>query len=288
MADAGALTAGPPRGRQAAATSAVPPTSWRVESSDTCLMFARGRGANAFSGTTSFRIGSSHAQPTWTLALPRDGGNVFVTNGHPVAVSGRGVLLSPQCPHRLGMDGAHVVMNLEAWMAPRAGSGELRVLERGTTLRLLTALDLEQGINLDAAVTELRTLIGGTGPAESRLGVALDNLAEVDRLDLVAADVGLTPARLRVVARSEVGVSLRQLRLWSRLMRAMEWLPGASTALAGTLAGFADQPHFTRAARRMLGWTPGQLRSGIARVAESGNVRRWREMSPCTAALSTA
>jgi AraC-like DNA-binding protein len=233
-------------------------------------------------------MGASHAQPTWTLALPRDGGKIFVRNGRPVAVPGRGVLLPPQCPHRLGMDGAHVVMNLEAWMAPRARSGELRVLEQGTTLRLLKALDLEQGINLDAAVTELGTLVGGIGPVDSRLGVAMDNLAEIDRLDLVAADVGLTPGRLRVVVRSRVGVPLRQLRLWSRLVRAMAWLPEASTGFAGTLAGFADQPHFTRAARRMLGRTPGQLRSGIARVAESGNLSPPREVYPSAAALSTA
>ena len=179
-------------------------------------------------------------------------------------------------------------MNLDAWMAPRPGNGELRVLERGTTQRLLKALDLGQGINLGAAVTELSPLVGGTGPTDSRLRFALDNLAEMDRLDLLAADVGLTPGRLRVVVRSEVGVPLRQLRLWSRLVRAMAWLPEASTALAGTLAGFADQPHFTRAARRMLGWTPGQLRSGIARVADCGNISSRREVHPSAAALALA
>jgi len=202
-------------------------------------------------------------------------------------VPGRGVLLPPLCPHRLGMDGAHVVMSLEAWMAPRAASGQLRVLEQKTTRRLLKAFDLEQGINLDAAATELSPLVGGIGPADPRLGAALENLAEIDRLDLLAADVGLTPARLRREVRSKVGVALSQLRLWSRLMRAMAWLPQASTALAGTLAGFADKPHFTCVTRRMSGRTPGELRSGIVRAAESDNRLPLRESRPLSAAAST-
>jgi AraC-like DNA-binding protein len=160
------------------------------------------------------------------------------------------------------MDCAHVVVNVEAWMTPRPSRAHLRVLEVRTTERLLNALDLEHGIDVDATLTELSPLVGGVR-ADPLLGGALHDLADIDRLDALAAEIGMTPARLRGEVRSQIGVPLGQLRMWSRLVIAIAWLPQVSTALAGTLAGFADQPHFTRACRRMLGRTPGDLRFGV-------------------------
>src|SRR5262249_30632581 len=157
---------------------------------------------------------ASHSQPTWTLMLPVDQSSVLVANGRTVEIRGRGVLLPPLYPNCFDMDGAHVVMNLEAWMTPRSVSRHLRVLEHRTTERLLRALDLEPGINVDAAVIELTALVGGIQTVDARLGNALEHLAEIERLDDLAADVGLTPASLRREVRSTIGVPLSQLRLW--------------------------------------------------------------------------
>ena len=73
----------------------------------------------------------------------------------------------------------------------------------------------------------------------------------------VAATVGLSPQRLRALARSQLGMPLTRWRVWSRLRRAAEALQlGHSLADAALAAGFADQAHLTRQMREMIGLTP--------------------------------
>jgi AraC-like DNA-binding protein len=64
---------------------------------------------------------------------------------------------------------------------------------------------------------------------------------------------------LQSLAHQALGVPLTQLRLWSRLARAVAWLPYRRMAEVAAAAGFADQAHLTRTARRFLGRTPGDL-----------------------------
>jgi AraC-like DNA-binding protein len=101
----------------------------------------------------------------------------------------------------------------------------------------------------------------GGGPSsglDPRLVDALRRIqASSVALSDVAVAVGLSPQRLRAMARSELGIPLTRWRIWSRLRRAAEAVQaGASVAEAAVAAGFADQAHLTRQMREMVGLTP--------------------------------
>ena len=91
--------------------------------------------------------------------------------------------------------------------------------------------------------------------------LALNTLADSDiPLPSLAATVGLSPQRLRALARQQLGMPLARWRVWSRLRRAAEALQGGqSLADAAITAGFADQAHLTRQMREMMGLTPAAL-----------------------------
>jgi AraC-like DNA-binding protein len=235
------------------------PAAWRLERNHRQVMFAEGPELIAFSETTSAALSAPHAHPAWTVLLPVDGGRVTLTTGHGTGVHRGGVLIAPQQQYRSATDGPHVALYLNAWMSSRADQSRPRVVGAAAARRLLDALDVDNGIDLNAAVAELGRLVGRIGPADARLAAVMNALPAAERLDALAVEVGVSASRLRALARDAIGVPLTQLRLWARLSRAIAWLPHAPTAGAAAMAGFADQPHLTRVARRFLGRTPGDL-----------------------------
>lgn len=79
-------------------------------------------------------------------------------------------------------------------------------------------------------------------------------------LPRLAADVGLSPQRLRALARAQLGMPLTRWRVWARLRHAAEALQaGQSLADAAATAGFSDQAHLTRQMREMMGLTPAAV-----------------------------
>lgn len=120
------------------------------------------------------------------------------------------------------------------------------------------------------AAPELRDLteddvrpLGSRRSAEldPRLVQALNALADSGiPLPSLAAKVGLSPQRLRALARQQLGMPLARWRVWTRLRRAAEALQGGeSLADAAITAGFADQAHLTRQMREMMGLTPAAV-----------------------------
>lgn len=101
----------------------------------------------------------------------------------------------------------------------------------------------------------------GSDDLDPRLVQALNTLADSEiALPHLAAEVGLSPQRLRALARQQLGMPLARWRVWTRLRRAAEALQrGQSLADAATEAGFADQAHLTRQMREMMGLTPAAL-----------------------------
>jgi AraC-like DNA-binding protein len=193
------------------------------------------------------------------LLLPVDGGTVTVASGHTVRVQKDAVLLAPQTQYRAATDGPHIAVYANAWRSARPDNMRPRTIGAAAAQRLLDVLDIESGTDLSGAAVELAPLVGQTGALDSRLAFAIEALPGADRLEALAIEVGISPSRLRALAYDNIGVPLTQLRLWSRLARAVALMPHAPTAVAATAAGFADQAHFTRTARRFLGRTPGEL-----------------------------
>jgi AraC-like DNA-binding protein len=100
-----------------------------------------------------------------------------------------------------------------------------------------------------------------SGEVDGRLLDAMRVLMD-ERIPMtaVAARVGLSPQRLRALARRELGMPLARWRIWRRLARSAEALREGRTLSEAALAGgFADQAHFTREMRRMMGLTPAEV-----------------------------
>jgi AraC-like DNA-binding protein len=100
-----------------------------------------------------------------------------------------------------------------------------------------------------------------SGELDPRLVLALNALMDQSiPLPSLAAKVGLSPQRLRALARHQLGMPLTRWRVWTRLRRAAEALQtGQSLADAAITAGFADQAHLTRQMREMMGVTPAAV-----------------------------
>jgi AraC-like DNA-binding protein len=229
--------------------------SWRLERNLRQVTFASCRALSVFSETTSASLSAPHAHPAWTLLVPVDGGSVTVIAGESVRVRDDAVLLSPQQQYRAATDGPHVAVYVNAWMAPRAERRRPLLLRAAVARRMLDALAVDNGLDLEGAIAEFDRFIGRVASLDSRLAFAIDALPDAYRLDVLAAQIGVSPSRLRALALDTIGVPLTQLRLWSRLARAVGMMPYGRTADAG----FADQSHFTRTARRFLGRTPADL-----------------------------
>jgi len=109
----------------------------------------------------------------------------------------------------------------------------------------------------DLTEAELRPA-GPSRALDPRIVTAMDAVsAPGATMPDVAARVGLSPQRLRALARAQVGMPLLRWRAWVRLRVAAEALrDGRTIADAAITGGFADQAHLTRWMREMMGLTP--------------------------------
>jgi AraC-like DNA-binding protein len=84
----------------------------------------------------------------------------------------------------------------------------------------------------------------------------------LDRGETVAATAGRTFVSERALQRrfgEHVGYGPKTLQRVLRFQRFLRAAPRVPLARAATLAGYADQPHLTREARRLAGLTPQRL-----------------------------
>lgn len=105
---------------------------------------------------------------------------------------------------------------------------------------------------------------------DARLETALEFLrtAELRGAISKAAKIsGVSEPRLRAIAQSTMGVPLSKWLTWQAVRRAAEALSnGASLASAAATAGFADQAHYTRMMRQLMGITPMMAAKAILKV----------------------
>ncbi|MQA09069.1 MAG: helix-turn-helix domain-containing protein [Pseudonocardiaceae bacterium] len=180
---------------------------------------------------------------------------------------GRGLVIPPQLAHRPAISSSYVALFVDPWRVP--GGGGLARLDRRTVDRLLAALRLDDPSgtpDLPSAREELARLLGPARAIDPRVAHVLRDLAGAHRIEDLAAEVGLSAPRLRALVRSEVGISLVHLRQWRRVGTAIANLPTFSVGAAAAVAGFADQAHFTRTTRRLVGRTPATIAGHHSRV----------------------
>ncbi|MBB3724857.1 helix-turn-helix domain-containing protein [Nonomuraea dietziae] len=224
-----------------------------------------GGGMTVFEENGPARV-ARHVHPVWKIVLPERGPAVAGR------ISGAGLLVPPQLAHTAAVSSAYTALFVDPWLLrPRQ---EMTVLDERAVRRMRAAL------GSGAALTELVTLAGPGPLLDPRVAHALDLAADLLPIDVIAAEVGLSPPRLRALVRASVGIPLVRLRQWARLRAAVTLLGLSSVASAAATAGFADQAHLARTSRALLGRTPVSLAhratpaTGLGRPAATGPGRR--------------
>jgi AraC-like DNA-binding protein len=238
--------------------------AWALERNDRRLAFVSGPGATMFAESGASGV-TAHRHPAWKVVLPL-GGRVEVRPDGGRAFAAAGVVVPPEFAHACAASSAYVALFIDPWDLP-PGPG-CRRLDASVVRRLHAALgDTGTGADLGAARAELAALVGGGRPLDPRVAHAIRESTRVDprdRIQDIAADVGLSPPRLRALVRESVGIPLVRLRRWARLRAAVAGLSAGSVAAAAATAGFADQAHLARTARGLLGRPPGSIAGSSA------------------------
>ncbi|MFB6557618.1 helix-turn-helix domain-containing protein [Streptomyces sp. NPDC056400] len=201
--------------------------------------------------------GSVHRHAAFQLVLALRGEAALVGADGRV-VRGAALLVPPMTAHRMLSAGDLLTVFVEphSALADRlrgrcgSGSGIVAVPE----LRRLDEAELGRAAALPSTGLDPR-LLAAAALLEGREGEE-----EPVPMELVAARVGLSPQRLRALARQQLGMPLARRRIWLKLRRSAEALgEGRSPAEAAAAGGFADQAHFTRRMREMIGMTPAAV-----------------------------
>lgn len=206
-----------------------------------------------------------HRHPVWKVVLPLEG--LVVWDDGTRTCSAPGLLVPPQTVHACAVTAGYVALFLAPWMLPRA-RGPVP-LDTSPVRRILTALGSQEPTEIGRQpklAAASRALLSCTGrpqaldPRVADAARAMFHHRSPTTLADLAAELGLSPSRLRTLVRDCLGVPLTALRQWARLHRVVADLPDTPIASAAIGNGFADQAHLTRTSRRMLGRTPSSLR----------------------------
>jgi AraC-like DNA-binding protein len=162
----------------------------------------------------------------------RPGGAVLVVDG-PLSAYREWVLSREDAGIRLGFDALDALMPLPD--RDRIALLEAELLVRARTTRI------------DRAVAHAQQCIAGSSGAV--------------RIDVLAADAGMTSRQLQRRFQDRVGLTPKTLSRLVRLQRAIALARsgGGTLARIAATAGFADQAHFNRQFRAIAGVTPSEF-----------------------------
>ena len=206
---------------------------------------------------------SRHVQPAWKLVVALDGELLVPVPGR-LPCAAPGLLVPPNVAHAMAATGAYRCLQVDPWVEDLFAVDRPVALPGGLSDRLGAALAAPTSDDLPAVAVEVLARLRASVPlpprpaAQPRVRAAAARAGTTGSLSELAAEVGLSPVRLRQLVGAELGVTLAHLRRWQRL-RASAALPGTTLAQRAVDAGFSDQAHFTRTARRLVGRTPGDL-----------------------------
>ncbi|MEV0298626.1 AraC family transcriptional regulator [Nocardia sp. NPDC050710] len=199
-----------------------------------------------------------YRHPAWQLVLSSDE-PVVATDDRGIVTTAPGVLIAPGIMRGICYPAGYISLWIDPYRLSAAGRPRIHPLDRTQVRRLIasTGTDLEPP-RLRAA---LNRALGATETLDLRLQRVLDLLDDGPCLEQLAADVGLSPRRLRQISTRALGGSLTTLRRWHRLREAVLQMPFYPTAEIAARTGFSDQSHLVRTAVAMGGVTPGRMSS---------------------------
>ena len=156
---------------------------------------------------------------------------------------------------------------------PWAGQGLPAAILLALRDRVFSSSD-PLGVELDELLTrsldQIRSAKAEALPAPERMARVRDRLwstvAAPPRLAELAADVELHPSHLCRLFRRQFGCSMGEYVRRVRIRRALDLLrrqPRSSLSDIAFGLGYADQSHFTRDFRRLVGVPPGRYRSTL-------------------------
>ena len=215
----------------------------------------------AFRGGT--QDNSLHAHAAIQICLSTDAPAVL-ENSHSDQIEGHTLVIKPGIQHKLFPISKIMLVFVE----PHSAFGQYLLRELDGDMGKLPseiADSIDMNGPLEGALDDVFALLGIPRTAvDPRLVQALRHLKKsaADRsFSEAASSVGLSAPRLRALAKEQLGVPLTKLLAWHQLNRAAKELAGgASLADAAYAAGYADQAHFTRSMRSLVGVTPKEAR----------------------------
>ena len=202
---------------------------------------------------------------------------VTVTQPGGARASGRVMVVPPHLRHAASCPGPTLGFLYDPEVAPRVagysrGRGGAFPLEGRLATRLVEALAAHR-----AGLAQPEVLAGLASEAaawlakeslprepDRRVARVLEALRDpaIDRR-LVVSNMGLSQAHLQALFVRDVGLPMRTYQLWRRLLIALAAFAHLDATTAAHSAGFADLAHFSITCRRMLGYSPTTLRSGL-------------------------
>jgi AraC-like DNA-binding protein len=218
----------------------------------------------AFAHESASHVSPWHAQPAWTILLPRDATTIAIgyDGGHRRFRTA--VALAPSFCHWSAFDGPYVAVFVDPLVVQSDSGRPMEPLSPALTSRLVAGfgverLDRDRDIDVTGGAGQLHHALGPLDSLDPRMKLVAEIILDVPHLRDVAARVDLSPSHLRTLVEKYARVSLRELRAWRRLTQALTLMQTTPTGMAAVAAGFADQPHLTRVTRRLTGRTPGDI-----------------------------
>ena len=189
------------------------------------------------------------------------GSDVVVTDEEKFEYIGKIVLIRPLTKTKTRCDGRLTHL----YLSPRLGFAlDLADRLQDTACHVLTStekLPFDETLDRSEIIEALDRLEqDSTNSLDPRLVAALEYLNQnLDNPSILTAAKrsGLSRSRMRTLAREQLGVPLSIWVTWRKIVEANKALSaGANLSEAALVGCFADQAHFSRTMKRMLGVTP--------------------------------
>lgn len=208
-----------------------------------------------------------HAHTSMQLVFATPGATLRAADGR--VVSGPALVARPGARHALDPVRDVLLVFLEPQSDLAAFVDRVTAPDPVAYLPDAVASLVDRAGALSTCAARLAEALDRETDRDPRLTRALNFLSDAEgpgAVSRAAEHAGLSPARLRALAQSQLSAPLSGWVAWRRLLRAAEALSGgASLAAAAADAGFVDQAHLSRDMRKVLGITPATAKGVMAK-----------------------